>query len=196
MKNTVTNNSLLILQFNATDLENHINELQSVLYNRRIDIAIIIESHFTKYSHFHIPGFHLIKTNYPDNTSHGEVAVLIKTSLVFQPLPEYCHAYIQSCSIIMKLNNIPIAIRALLSPPRDTIIKAYDYFGSIKNNIIIGGDFNAKHQNWVYRVNNPRSIILYSFSNDKNVNIISPPGPAYWPTSHKKKPEIFDIFTL
>lgn len=116
MKNTVTNNSLLILQFNATDLENHINELQSVLYNRRIDIAIIIESHFTKYSHFHIPGFHLIKTNYPDNTSHGEVAVLIKTSLVFQPLPEYCHAYIQSCSIIMKLNNIPIAIRAFLSP--------------------------------------------------------------------------------
>lgn len=94
INNSVTNNSLLILLFNANGLKNHINELQSVLYNSRINIALITEIHFTKYSHFHIPGFHLIKTNHPDNTAHGEVALLIKISLFFQSLPKYSHDYI------------------------------------------------------------------------------------------------------
>lgn len=141
MNNSITNNSLLILLFNANGLKNHINELQSVLYNSRIDIALITETHFTKYSKFHIPGFHLIKTNHPDNTAHGGVALLIKTSLFFQPLPEYSHDYIQSCFIQIKLNNIPITIGALYSPPRHNITRAIlnDFFGSIKNNFIIGG---------------------------------------------------------
>lgn len=196
MINSVTNNSLLILLFNANGLKNHIHELQSVLYNSRIDIALITETHFTKYSKFHIPGYHLIKTNHPDNTAHGGVALLIKTSLFFQPLPEYCHDYIQSCFIQIKLNNIPITIGALYSPPRHNITRDLltDFFGSIKNNFIIGGDYNAKHQSWGCRVNNPRGVILHSFSNEKNFNILSPPGPTYWPTSLKKKPDILDIF--
>jgi len=94
MINSVTNNSLLILLFNSNGLKNHIHELQSVSYNSCIDIALITETHFTKYSKFYIPGFHLIKTNNPDNMAHGRVALLIKTSLFFQPLPEYCHDYI------------------------------------------------------------------------------------------------------
>lgn len=54
--NSITNKSLLILLFNANGLKNHVNELQNVLYNRRIDIALITETHFTKYSTIHIPG--------------------------------------------------------------------------------------------------------------------------------------------
>lgn len=51
MNKLVTNNSLLILQFNTNGLNNHINELQTVLYNRQIDIALITKIHFTKYLH-------------------------------------------------------------------------------------------------------------------------------------------------
>jgi len=36
---SVTNNSLLILQFNANGLKNHTLELESVLNNKRIDVA-------------------------------------------------------------------------------------------------------------------------------------------------------------
>jgi hypothetical protein len=48
-----TNNSLLILLFNANGLKNHVNELQLVLQKKRIDIALISEKNFTKYSCFH-----------------------------------------------------------------------------------------------------------------------------------------------
>lgn len=51
MDNSATSKSLLILQFNANGLKNHANELQNVLYDKRIDIALIKETHFTKYTH-------------------------------------------------------------------------------------------------------------------------------------------------
>jgi len=40
-KYSVTNSSLLILQFNANGLTNHAHELELLLNNKRIDIALI-----------------------------------------------------------------------------------------------------------------------------------------------------------
>jgi len=48
MTNSATDKSLLILLFDANGLKNHVLELQSVLYNKRIDIALITEIHFTQ----------------------------------------------------------------------------------------------------------------------------------------------------
>lgn len=88
--NIITNKFLLILQFNANGLKNHVSELQAVLYNKRIDIALITETHFTKYSTIFIAGYKLLKTNHPDNTAYGGIAILIKTSILFEPLPNFC----------------------------------------------------------------------------------------------------------
>jgi len=117
MINSATNKSLLVLQFNANGLKNHINKLKNVLYHRRIDITHITETHCTKYSRFHIPGYNLLKVNHPDNTAHGVVAILIKSTLYFQPFPNYCHDHIQSCTILIKLNNIPITIGVFILLP-------------------------------------------------------------------------------
>jgi len=162
MNFSATNNSLLILQLNANGLKNHTNELQTLLHNRRIDIAIITETHFTKYSNIFIPGYKLIKTNHPDKTAHGGVTILIKTSLYYYLLPKYSYDHNQSCSILIKLNKIPITIGAFYSPPRHKITRAIlnDYFNTIKTNYIIGGDYNAKHQSWGRRGNNPRGIVI------------------------------------
>jgi len=80
MNSLATNKSLVILQFNANGLKNHINELQNVLYHRHIDTALITKTHCTKYSNFHIPGYILLKVNHPDNTAHGGVSVLLNIS--------------------------------------------------------------------------------------------------------------------
>jgi len=44
INNTHTNKSLLILLFNANGLKNHVHEIQSVLQNQSIDIALITET--------------------------------------------------------------------------------------------------------------------------------------------------------
>lgn len=135
----------------------------------------------------------MIKTNHPDNTAHGGVAIFIKSSIIFKPLPSFSHDHIQSCAILLNLNNIPIHIAALYSPPKHNITnsKFSEYFDTFKNNFIIGGDFNAKHQSWGCRTNNPRGLVIYNFSTSKHFKVLAPPGLVYWPTSTKN---ILDIF--
>jgi exonuclease III len=113
-----TRNSILILQFNANGLKNHVNELQLVLQEKRIDIALISETHFTKHSYVPIAEYNLLKSNHPDNTAHGGAAIYIKSSLLYQSLPNFCQPYLQSCAILLHLNNIPTTIAAIYSPPR------------------------------------------------------------------------------
>jgi len=73
--------------------------------------------------------------------------------------------------------------------------KLIDYFNTIQQgNFIIGEDFNAKHQSWGCRANNPRGLVLYNFFLNYNYKVIALPGPTYWPNSKKKKPDILDIF--
>lgn len=182
---TITNKSLLILRFNANGLKNHAIELQTVLHNKRIDIALITEAHFTKYLTIYIAGYKLLKTNYPDNTDHGGVAILIKTLILFEPLPKFCLDHLKSSVIIVKLNNISITIAAIYSPPEHKItVQHYsNYFNTLCNNFIIFGDFNAKHHSWFCRAINPRSLVLHNFVCQNNFKFLPPPGPTYWPTS-------------
>jgi len=195
MNNSYINNSS-ILPFNANGLKNHVIELQTVLSDKRIDIALISEIHFTKYSHISIPGYYLLKSNHPDGTAHGGAAILIKTNLKFHPLTNFSQNHIQSCAISITLNNIPIVIAAVYSPPKHLITDTNltEYFDTFPNNIIAGGDFNAKYQSWGCRVTNPRGNLLHNFTNIKKFHIFAPPYPTYWLTSRKQKPDILDIF--
>jgi exonuclease III len=179
--NNITNKSTLILQFNANGLKNHINVLETVLYNKRIAIVLITKTHFTKHSHINIPGYKVLKTNHPDNTAHGGVTIIIKSSIVYQLLPNFCQEYLQSCALITKINNVPVTIAAVYSLPIHKITNKIftDYFNSINNNFIAGGDYNAKHLAWGCRVNNPRGIVLQNFISTKNYKILAPPGPIY-----------------
>jgi len=77
MTNTATNKSLLFLLFNANGLKNFLLKLQSVLNNRRIDIALITETHCTSYSHVHLPCYRFHKANHPDNTAHDGAAIFV-----------------------------------------------------------------------------------------------------------------------
>jgi len=171
--NSVTDNSLLILQFNANGIKNHVHELEAVLINKHIDIALISETHFTKYSYTHIPGYSLIKTNHPNNTAHGGAAIFIKSTTGFYPLPSFSQTFLQSCAINLKINNSPLIIAAIYSPPKHNVTNTQfsDYFSTFNNKFIIGGDFNAKHQSWGYRANNLRGVILYNFINLKKFKV-------------------------
>jgi len=155
---------------------------------------LIFETHFTKYSHISIPGYQHLKQI--TQITHGGAEIYIKSSFSFQSLPNFCQPHLQSCAILLHLNNIPTTLAAIYSHPSDNInIKNYiDYFSTFSQNFIIGGDFNAKHLSWGCRANNPRDMVLYSFINLKSYTILAPPGLICWPTSLRIKPDILDIF--
>lgn len=118
-----------------------------MLYDKRIDIALT-ETHFTKHSYISIPSYSLLKCNNLDGGVHGGVAILIKYKLKFYQLPNFSQNYIQSCAIMITLNNIPFVISAISCPPRRNLTNndLTNYLDTITNNFIISGDYNAKHQ--------------------------------------------------
>uniref|UniRef100_A0A2S2PXP7 Putative RNA-directed DNA polymerase n=1 Tax=Sipha flava TaxID=143950 RepID=A0A2S2PXP7_9HEMI len=194
--NKITSKSLLILTWNSNGLTNHRDEILAILQNNRIDIALISETHFTHSSHLNLPGFNIIKTNHPDGTAHAGAAIIIRTSLLFYPLPPYQTDYLQSYGIRTTLNNIPINIHAVYSPPRHTITKTQyeNFFDSLGQKFILGGDINAKNTQWGCRANNPRGNTINTLAQLRNYKIHAPPSPTYWPTSRRKNPDILDIF--
>jgi hypothetical protein len=62
---------LIIAQRNATGLQQHKEEVKFFLYQNKIDILLISETHFTSKNHFNIPDYDLCFTNHPDGTAHG-----------------------------------------------------------------------------------------------------------------------------
>jgi len=72
---------LKILLWNANGLSKHKNELQTVLNDLKIDIALITETHFTEKIKFSIFNYTLYKTNHPDGTAHAGSCILVSNSI-------------------------------------------------------------------------------------------------------------------
>lgn len=89
-----------------------------------------------------------------------------------------------------------MTIAAIYSLPKHKITTQHysNFFNSIHNNCIVGGDFNAKHHSWGCQTNNPHGQILYNFVTGGNLKVLAPPGPTYWSSSARKSPDILDIF--
>ncbi|KAL4103929.1 hypothetical protein QTP88_019246 [Uroleucon formosanum] len=85
---------------------------------------------------------------------------------------------------------------AVYSPPKHKISPARftEIFSTFNNNYIIGGDLNAKHQQWGCRASNPRGNSLLQSLLTTNSTVIAPPNHTYWPNSRRKMPDILDIF--
>lgn len=75
--NQVTVGSMSVILWNANGLNQHRTELDIYLHEKRIDIALITETHLTPQSKFYIHGYKIYRTDHPDGTSHGGTAILI-----------------------------------------------------------------------------------------------------------------------
>ena len=82
------------------------------------------------------------------------------------------------------------------SPPRHKI-EAEDYknfFHHLGNKFIAGGDWNAKHTNWGFRLTIPKGRNLLQSITNCNCSYISTGEPTYWPSDPNKRPDLLDFF--
>lgn len=64
----------------------------------------------------------MVNTDHPDGTAHRGVAIFVKSSITFQPLPPFRQGYLQSCAILLKLNNLTYTIAAIYAPQNITLL--------------------------------------------------------------------------
>jgi len=125
--NSNANHPLTIFSWNANGLRKHLDELQHILTETNIDIALISETHFTSTSCAKMYGFNSYYSYHPDGTAHAGSAIYIKSSIPHHSLPSYISSHIQACSVsIVTHNNIPITVSAIYCPPG--LITTIDHF--------------------------------------------------------------------
>lgn len=88
--NTLINNSpLKIFHWNINGLHQHKNELQTFLYDHKIDIALLTETHFTAKFNLKIYNYYLYKSDHLDGTAHAGSCILISNSFQHNDLIPY-----------------------------------------------------------------------------------------------------------
>ena len=88
-----------------------------------------------------------------------------------------------------------ITFAAIYCPPRHSInMDQYkNYYQSLGNCFIAGGDYNAKHTVWGSRIVSPKGRILFKTMQAMNLSHISSGSPTYWPSDLNKLPDLIDF---
>lgn len=194
--NQVTVGSISIILWNANGLNQHRTELDIYLHEKRIDIALITETHLTPQSKFYIPGYRIYRTDHPDGTSHGGTAILIKITLKHNSLQIPITPEIQATAITLFTQQHNITFAAVYCPPRYVLTPTMfsDFSKHLGRCFVAGGDYNAKDQSWGSRLSTPRGRNLRYVLHELSLDTISPDSPTYWPTSRRKTPDLLDFF--
>lgn len=100
MVTNFTSNSLLLLLWNANGVMQHFAELEYTLHDKRIDIALITETHLKSYTRFYIHGYTVYRADHPSDRSHGGTAIVIKSSLKHDHiLTNQSTNFLQACAV-------------------------------------------------------------------------------------------------
>lgn len=184
---------LRIAVWNANGLPQHLHEIKTYLIDKDIDVFLISESHLTDRNYLKIPKYSIYHTTHPENKARGGSAVIIKNSIKHHELAKFSTKKIQATGIVVEDWNGPFAIYC---PPNLNIQKEdfQEYFDTIGQRFIVGGDFNAKHPHWGSRLTNPRGRQLHQVMQNSNLlHTISTGHSTYWPSDNSKNPDLLDF---
>ncbi|XP_052743468.1 probable RNA-directed DNA polymerase from transposon BS isoform X1 [Bicyclus anynana] len=188
--------NLRVVTWNANGLTERRQELETFLLIENIDIALISETRFTPKTHITLKNYTIYTTNHPTGNNHGGTAVIIKTSIKHYVLAEYRIEKIQATSIALQDNKFETVFAAVYCPPKHTITAQdyKDYFSTLSNRFISGGDWNSKHLHWGSRLTNTRERQLFKSTQEMKLECLSGGEPTYWPTDRNKIPDLLDFF--
>jgi hypothetical protein len=188
--------SLSIILWNANGILRRRNELEMFLHDERIDVALISESHLTSRSRLSIQGYRMYRSDHPNDASQGGTAIFIRSGLQHNVCPlSPPTERLQAAAVTIQLERLHINVAAVYCPPRFALTMNHfqQLVAELGDHYIVGGDFNAKHPAWGSRLTTPRGRVLYRFLSERNLRILSPLSPTYWPTAQRLQPDLIDF---
>jgi hypothetical protein len=118
---------------------------------------LISEKHFTEKSYLKVPKYTAHHTFHPAGTARGGTAIIIKP-----PSNIICKAAISKTSskqpVSVEDTDGPLTISAAYLPPKYAIEQEQleAFYNNLGHPLIAGGDYNAKHTDWGFRLILPR----------------------------------------
>ena len=121
--------------WNTNGLLQHRLELSTFLHKNKMDMMLILETHFTCKSYLKIHGYNILyDTKHPDGTAHGGTAIIMRTTIEHHQLTMFHKDYIQATSIaIVGRKYAPIILSATYYPQKHSISKEkfIEYFETL-----------------------------------------------------------------
>ncbi|XP_018368700.1 PREDICTED: nardilysin-like [Trachymyrmex cornetzi] len=104
----------------------------------------------------------------------------------------------QATNVVIEDWFSPITISAIYCPPKHATKQEdfENYFETLGNRFISGGDFNAKHPLWGSRLMSPKGRELHKAMENLNLEPASKGEPTYWPTDRRKIPDVIDFYVI
>lgn len=188
-------NNLKIVQWNANGLHNHKLELELYLNTNNIDIMLICETHLTSKHNFKIFGYTCYANNHPEDKPCGGTAILIKSRISHQPLPNKQTKHLQYTAIRLTEQQQKLTIISVYCPPKYAVKTQHfeNFFNTFDSKFLMAGDFNAKSPVWGSRLTSPKGKQLLQAIRKQNLNCTSGGSPTYWPTDRRKIPDVIDL---
>lgn len=133
---------------------------------------------------FKIKGFDTIRCDRIGRTGGG-AAILVRNGIryVQYPLDLSSMNNIEACAIQMEWQDKPLIIISIYIPPQVKISKnnMVKFLSQFKDNIILGGDFNAHHTNWGNDYICEKGAAVYEATLQSNYVILNDGTSTYSP---------------
>lgn len=108
-----------------------------------------------------MPQYTIYETNHPDGIAHRRTAIIIKNSIKHYEIAKFEQAHIQATSIVVNDWIRPISNSAIYCPPKHIKEQQFTAFFEILGaRFIVGGDYNAKNQQWGSRLTTTKESSL------------------------------------
>jgi hypothetical protein len=181
---------------NINGLAPNKNEVELLLTEHNLDVLLLSEAHCTKSTSVKFREYTCYMTPHPDGTGHAGTAIIVRKSVKHHLMPKHRSPHIQATTIAVKVTGGYLSVSAVYCPPKHKITKEMysDYFQTLGNRFVAGGDWNAKHTHWGSRLITTRGRQLKASLDDNKLWPISACEPTYWPTDPKKIPDLLDFF--
>ena len=189
-------NCLNIVLWNSNGIRNCLDEVSLYLKEKKIDLMLITESRLSNNSSLVVPGYSCYYTNHPDGKPHAGSAILVKENIKHHHVYNLPLANMQCTTICIEDYLGGFNVSAIYCPPKHPIVEEdfENFFNSLGNKFICGGDFNSKSTCWGSRLNNTKGRILFKAINKTNALVHSTNEPTYWPSDPNKIPDVVDFF--
>lgn len=187
-----------IAMWNANGLHQHSQEIKAFILNQNIDIMMVAETHFTERNYINIPNYKVYSTNHPDGKARGGTAIIIRDNIRHHERDKYTKDHLQATSVSIEDVHGPIIMSAIYCPPKHNNKQVHfeEFFKTLGNRFIAGGDYNAKHPTWGSRLTTSKGRELVKTMTANKLHHMSTYQPTYWPSDKEKVPDVIDFFIM
>uniref|UniRef100_A0A7G3ATE3 Putative rna-directed dna polymerase from transposon bs n=1 Tax=Lutzomyia longipalpis TaxID=7200 RepID=A0A7G3ATE3_LUTLO len=186
-----------ITQINIRSLKSNKSLLEQYINENKIECALLSEIWTNKKSKINIAGFR--KHLHSRENGYGGVGILINNKIISKSKVRSDLEPLEVIEVQIKKENKDYILISIYIPPQTRNKDIKEKLGKLlnelvnKNNVILGGDFNARHDMWENNsINNGRGVLIAELISLSNLICINDGQHTHY-SSHRNTTSAIDL---